>query len=365
MIHSTALLLLLQATSTHPLGVAFNPPPGWVPVEAPPLRAFAPPNLAPGQMLLLAVWPADRVGGPQVFGSWFETKLSNPGETVLQQSPLDRRTANGLDVLTVTQRVNLPQLGQVVRVVYGINAGERVAVAMLTSNQDQLVNQYALPARQFFESLRFSEAAQPAPTQASPGRAGSPIPAAGFAGSEPRGLFYRLQSGGGGMETRTRIFLPSQRVIRVEPYGDGNTIDLGRCSPDTCGGYRVEGGSLVVRWDNGNTERLSFVRSGFGFTLDGQDFHPARGVELAEAVGDWRNASGGTDAVLRLRGDRSFEWSGGSSATTLRGRFELQGLMLTLHFSDGTSKSYALFAAARSRPAGLISLDGTVYSRRS
>jgi hypothetical protein len=358
MMNPLPLLLLLQAASNPGLGVEFRAPAGWQTVEATPFRAFAPTALPRGQALLLAVWPAERISGPHVFGSWFETKLSNPGETVLQQSALDHRPANGLDVLTVTQRVNLPQVGQVVRVVYGINAGERVAVAMLTANQDQLVTSYATQAREFFESLRF-----PATATATPGRTLASIPSAGFEGNMPRGLFYRLQTGGSGMETRTRIFLPSNRMLRIDPVGGGNTIDLGRCSPDTCGGYRIEGGWLTVRWDNGDTQRLAFARSGEGFTLDGDAFHPARGLERAEAVGNWVDP-GGLDNRLQLKADGTFEWGAGSRESTLRGRYELQGLTLVLRFTDGISREYVLFPAGRTRPAGLISIDGSVYSRR-
>lgn len=200
--------------------------------------------------------------------------------------------------------------------------------------------------------------------QAPPNPTMTPVPPAGFVGNEPRGLFYRLLAGGGSrMETRTRIFLPNRRLVRVEPFGSGDEIDLARCSGDTCGSYRMEGNMLVVRWDNGNTERLTFARAGEGFTLDGDAFQPARGLSPAEAAGNW-GEPGGVDAIMRLRSDGNFEWGAGSAATTLRGRYSLKGLTLELNFSDGTSKRYALFAAGRSRPAGLISLDGTVYSRR-
>jgi hypothetical protein len=359
MMNTLPLLLLLQAASNPGLGVEFKAPAGWQAVEATPFRAFAPTGLQRGQALLLAVWPAERIAGPHIFRSWFETKLSSPGETVLQQSALDHRPANGLDVLTVTQRVNLPQVGPVVRVVYGINAGERVAVAMVTTNQDQLITTYTSQAREFFESLRF-----PATATATVGRTLAAIPPAGFDGNTPRGLFYRLQTGGGfRMETRARIFLPSNRMLRIDPAGGGNTIDLGRCSPDTCGSYQIEGGWLTVRWDNGDIQRLSYTRSGEGFTLDGDTFQPARGLDRSEAIGRWGNP-GAASAGLELRADGTFEWGAGTSATTLHGRYELKGLSLVLHFSDGTSQEYALFAAGRTRPAGLISVDGAVYNRR-
>lgn len=356
MINSLSLLFLLQAAPSPLPGVEFRVPEGWTAVEAPPLRVYAPPGLGAGQLLMLTVWPAERVAPPGTFATWFERKLILPGETILQQTQPERRPAHGLDVLTATLRVTMPQGGQVVRVVYAISAGERVALAMLTSSQDQLVNRYANEARGFFESLRF--ASPPAGGQAA-------IPPAGFDGSEPRGLFYRLQAGAGTtrMETRTRIFLPSKRVLRIEPVGGGDMIDLGRCSPDTCGGYQIEGPWLTVRWDNGDTRRLSYARSGDGFTLDGETFQPARGLSAAEAAGTWSNPGGG-NADLQLKGDGNFMWGAGTRETTLRGRYELQGLSLVLHFSDGTSRRYTLFAAGRTRPAGLISFDGSVYSRR-
>lgn len=363
-----SLLLLLQAVPGPSSGVEFRAPAGWESVEAAPLHAFAPSGLARGEMLLLTLWQAERVQGRDAFAAWFERKLAGPGETVLQQSPVERRPANGLDVLAATQRVTLAQGGQVVRVVYGIAAADRVALAMLTSNQDQLVTRYATPVREFFESLGFAEAAPPvmarsvAPGSA-PGVGVTAIPPAGFDGSRPRGLFYRLQAVSGQMETRTLIFLPANRLLRKYPFGGGDTIDLARCNPDMCGGYRMDATSLTVRWDNGQTQRLTFARAGEGFTFDGDTFQAARGLERAEAVGNWVNP-GGISTVLQLRSDGSFEWGTGGREGTLRGRYELRGLTLVLNFADGTRKQYTMFAAGRARPAGLISFDGSVYSRR-
>lgn len=366
-----ALLLTLQAGPGTSLGVEFTPPPGWVSVDAPPLRAFAPPELAAGQVLLLTLWPAERVASPEEFAAWFARRLVGSGETILQQTGPDRRSAPGLAILTATQRVVLPQRGPVVRVIYGISAGNSVALAMLTSNQDDLVNRFAAPAREFFESLRFPETAPPGGDRSvpqgpapPPGPGGTAIPAAGFEGDHPHGLFYRLQAGLGTVRLETRIFLAAQRVLRMYPFGGGNTIDLARCNNDTCGSYQVDGTWLTVRWDNGNTQRLRFERGGDGFTLDGETFQPARGISAAEAVGDWVNPGSGFDTALRLKSDGSFEWGAGSNATTLRGRYELQGLALVLHFADGASKQYTVFAAGRTRPVGLISFDGSVYSRR-
>jgi hypothetical protein len=375
-VNPAALLLTLQAVSGTPLGVEFQPPPGWLPIEAPPLRVFAPPRLAAGQLLMLTLWPAERLASPDQFAPWFERRLAAPGETVLQQTGPDRRSANGLAALTATQRVVIPQRGTMVRVVYGISSGDRVALAMLTSNQDELVNRFATPAREFFEGLRFPEALPPVADRPAPQQPGlpagpdhTPIPAAGFDGDHPRGLFYHLQVGIGTtrLETRTRIFLDGQRVARMYPFGGGNTVDLARCNSDTCGSYRVEDAWLTVRWDNGDTQRLSFQRSGDGFTLDGETYQPARGISAAEAVGDWGNpgnAGNPFETALRLRGDGSFEWGAGSRESTLRGRYELQGLALVLHSSDGTDKQYTVFAAGRTRPVGLISFDGSVYTRR-
>jgi len=177
------ILLLLQSGPETSFGVEFQPPAGWLPVEAPPLRAFAPQRPS-GQVLLLTVWPAERLASPGDFDEWFARRLIGPGETVLQQDGPERRPANRLEVLTATQRVRIPQGGQIVR-----------------------------------------------------------------------------------------------------------------------------------------------------------------------------NA-------LRLRGDGSVAWGGGSDATTLRGRYVLQGMTLVLTFVDGTSKPYTLFAAGRTSPLGLISFDGVVYSRR-
>lgn len=358
------MLLLLQGAQGTPFGVEFQPPAGWLPVDAPPLRAYAAP-LPAGQLLLLTVWPAERLGAPADFARWFDGKLRIPGETVLDQAGPERRVANGLEALTATQRVVQPRGGQVVRVIYAIAAGDRVAVAAVTANQDQLVTSHAAVIRAIFEGLRFPPAEPPAP----PAAMRAPIPSAGFDGPLPRGMFYRLQSGPGAtqLETRVLIFLSGQRVMRVHPFGDGDTIDVERCNPDTCGRYRVEGEWLSVRWDNGAGDRRHLARTGAGFTLDGDAYQPARAVAASEAVGDWvapGDAGNPSATALRLRADATFEWGAGSAATTLRGRYELRGRSLVLQFADGTSRRYALFAAGRTAPLGLISLDGTVYARR-
>lgn len=376
MLPSLALLLLLQAGVAGSAGVVFNAPANWIPIEAPPLKAFTAPGLAAGEMILFTVWPEERVVSG-TFDTWFERKLHNPGETVLQQSPVERRSLNGLDVLMVTQRVSVPRRGQTVRLVYAIASGPRVALAMVTGNRDQLITRYAAEARDFLESLRFPEEAaavvtppdHPVASADAPAGKRAAIPPAGFTGNEPRGLFYRLQAGlgGGPMETSTRLFLPPGRLIMTPPSGGGDAIDLGRCNPDMCGTYRIDGAWLTVRWDNGETRRLSYARSGEEFTLDGDTWRPARGLDRAEAVGTWVDPAGGAapvDAGLRLNADGTFTWGAGGRTSTLSGRYDLRGLTLTLHFTDGSSRDYAFYAAGRSRPAGLVSVDGRVYVRR-
>ncbi|MGE3526127.1 MAG: hypothetical protein AB7I33_09425 [Gemmatimonadales bacterium] len=376
MLPSLALLLLLQAGAAGSPGVVFNAPANWIPIEAPPLKAFTAPGLAAGEMILFTVWPEERVASG-TFDTWFEGKLHNPGETVLQQTAVERRPLNGLDVLMVTQRISVPGRGQTVRLVYAIASGPRVALAMVTGNRDQLITRYAAEARDFLESLHFSEEAaavvtppdHPAAPPDTPAGIRAAIPPAGFNGTQPRGLFYRLLTGLGGsrMETGTRLFLPSGRLIMTPPSGGGDVIDLGRCNADMCGTYRIDGAWLTVRWDNGETRRLSYARSGETFTMDGDTWRPARGLDRAEAVGTWVDPAGGAapvDAGLRLSADGTFTWGTGGRAGTLRGRYDLRGLTLTLHFTDGTTRDYAFFAAGRSRPAGLVSIDGSVYVRR-
>jgi hypothetical protein len=379
MAHPLGVLLLLQAASPTASNVEYRAPANWVPVDAPPLVAFAPAGLAPGQAVLLILWPAERIAAPDDFAAWFERKLVGPGETVLQRSAVERGRIDGLDALTAAERVLSPEGGQLVRVVYAIAGGGRAALAMLSGNQDDLVSRYAVQAQEFFESLRFAGPAATVPSQPVPPTRGpmpvteaerAAIPAAGFDGNEPRGLFYRLQVafGSGGMETQTRIFLPSRRLIRTYPFGGGDSVDLTRCNPDMCGAYQLEGEWLTVRWDTGDTQRLRFARSENGFTLDGDAFRPARGLTAAEAVGVWVNpasAASPLDTGLRLDADGSFQWAGGGGdASTLRGRYALHGLTLVLSFADGTSRPYTLFAASRTQPSGLISLDGSVYTRR-
>jgi hypothetical protein len=364
------LALMLQA-SAQSFGVEFQPPSGWQTVNAPPLRAFAP-MLGAGELLLLAVFPPERLGSSDAFAAWFGSKLAAPGETILQESTLDRRAAHGHEALSKTQRVVIPGRGQMVRVAYAITDGKRVALAVLTSNQDQLINRHATVARTFFESMKFPhDAAASAPSGGSAPVATSAgfvsIPPASVEGNRPRGLFYRLQVAMGAtrMETQVRVFVAGERVMRISPFGDGNAIDASRCSRDTCGSYSVDGEWVNVRWDHGDTERLRVTTAG-ELVLGSDTFRPGRAVRGEEVVGDWVNPGTGSvplSTPLRFRADGTFEWGTGSE-TTLRGRYSLDGSTLTLAFTDGTSRKYALFAAGRTTPVGMISFDGTVYARR-
>lgn len=182
------------------------------------------------------------------------------------------------------------------------------------------------------------------------------------------GLFVRLRAGvpsGARLQTETRFFLNGNRITRTFPFGGGDSFDAGRCNPDTCGSYQLGPGQIVIRWDNGQVERIAFESTAEGITLDGQLFRPARAISAEALAGEWlgggdtRNAFGNT---YRFERDGSFTFSSGSSG--VRGRWRVQGLALLLQYADGTESRKTLFAAGGAEPMGLISVENEVYVRR-
>jgi len=217
--------------------------------------------------------------------------------------------------------------------------------------------------RAFFESLRFRDSAGNEPSAAP---SGEPLPPS--APGLLSGLYYHVQAGmasGARLEVRTRFFLAGDRITRTFPYGDGDKFDRSRCSPDTCGTYALETGSVRVRWDNGQADRWVFQAVSDGIELDGTRFRRARAVTAAGLVGVWGSAgeSGGAIGnVYRFMPDGSFTFGTGQGG--LGGRYRVHGLTLLLTFSDGTERRRALFAASTSEPPGMLCIEGELFARR-
>ncbi len=190
-----------------------------------------------------------------------------------------------------------------------------------------------------------------------------PLDTGRIAAGQPAGLFYRIEAnliGSGRVETRTWLFLPGNRVSRFHPLG-GALFDPSRCNPDTCGTYQVGGGQLSVRWDGGSTTQWTFAADAEGIRLDGTLHRPARAMTPAALVGRWSSGRGGIANIYTFDGNGQFSF--GTSSSPLTGTYRVQGLTLTLTFSDGDVRRRTLFAASPGEPAGMISVDGEAYAR--
>lgn len=217
---------------------------------------------------------------------------------------------------------------------------------------------------------RPAESAAPPASPASSAASLVPIPPAGFDKNRPVGLFHRnkvnIQSGGR-LESETRVFLPGSRIVRVFPFGGGDTFDpSARCNPDTCGSYQLDAGTLTVRWDNGRVDRWAYATSAEGITLDGTLFKPARPITEAALIGEWTGSGDSGNAfsnVYRFERGGTFTFGTGQKPGA-PGRYRVQGLALILAFADGSESRRTLFAAGTGEPVGLISVEGEVYKRK-
>ncbi len=223
------------------------------------------------------------------------------------------------------------------------------------------------------EQVRREESSIEAAPAAPPATSGSAtnvahLAAGGIDRDRPTGLFYRLQTNftsGPRMEAEARLFLPGNRIARVFPFGGGNSFDVSRCSPDTCGSYQLSASKLAVRWDNGQVDAYTYKTTADGIQLDSELFKFARPVAESDLVGKWVGAGGSGDAfanVYTFGRDGTFAF--GAAGSTVGGRFRVQGLALILNFNDGSTKQRTLFAAGSSAPIGLISVDRDIYARR-
>jgi hypothetical protein len=197
------------------------------------------------------------------------------------------------------------------------------------------------------------------------------IPAPGFQGDRPVGLFYRLKvdfSSGNRLDVYTIAFLPGSRVTRTYPYGGAETFDQERrCNPDMCGSYQVTGDAIAIRWDNGQTSHWSYRRTDDGFELDGDSYKPIRTFTRATLVGSWSGAATPTNASQNsytLNLDATFTFSVDPVRPGLGGRYSLSGTTLTLDWADGTTQRRTLFGGGSNTPISLASIEGDTYRRR-
>jgi len=242
---------------------------------------------------------------------------------------------------------------------YGIASERRVALAVLMSNSDALIQRHMPAVRAVFDSLGFA-AAVGAPAAPEAPDATVPVAAAVLDDRGPQGLFYHvrvidIQQ----MQVEARIFLPGNRLLRFFPDHGGDLADLTVCVtvPDQCGTYQLEGTALRVRWDSGAAQQLAFARTEKGFSLDGDEFKPARPATAAALVGAWSTVSAANR--VSFDGDGRYQWAAGSA--TLTGTYALQDLTLTLRRSDGVVEAHTLFATGDRGEA--ICLDGDWYVR--
>jgi len=188
------------------------------------------------------------------------------------------------------------------------------------------------------------------------------------------GLYFETKAGivsGARLEIRQRMLLPGNRVTLLFPLGGGETFDASRCSPDTCGSYRVvEPGRLTIRWDNGRVESAALETGpADGLRMDdGSLYRRARQLAEALLVGAWAGAGqtgGALSNIYRFAPDGTFTFGTGQGG--LRGRYRVQGLTLLLTFADGDQRRRTLFPVSSpgsGEPPGLIAIDGEVFVRR-
>ncbi len=178
----------------------------------------------------------------------------------------------------------------------------------------------------------------------------------------PQGLFYVVRVIGiQQLQVETHIFLPGNRILRFFPARGGDQADLTVCAaaPDQCGTYQLAGAEMRIRWDNGAAQQLAFARTEKGFSLDADEFKPARQTSPAALVGAWSTISGNR---VSFDGDGRYEWGGGEAGSVkLVGTYEVHGLTLTLRRSDGAVETHTLFATGDRGEA--ICLGGEWYVR--
>lgn len=364
----TLLLLLLALSRTaaaDDFNVTFQPPPGWSPVPMGDSRAFSPPDLPPGTFMLLIVSHAEALA-PHTFRAWYDRQLALTELRIVERGEVVEGSAHGRQFLVTTQMAQDPQAGRIQVLFYGISSGQQAALAVMMTNSNALTQQHMPAVRAFVDSLDFAAAvAAPAVPEApaAPSADAVSIPSAALDDGGPQGLFYQvrvidIQQ----LQVEARIFLPGNRVLRFFPDRGGDQVDLTVCVtvPDQCGTYQLEGAKMRIRWDSGALQQLAFARTEKGFSLDGDEFKPARPATAAALVGVWSTVSAANR--VRFDGESRYQWDvGGAGSVTRTGTYELHGLTLTLHRSDGAVETRTLFSTGDRGEA--ICLDGDWYVR--
>ncbi len=360
-----SLLALARAAAADDFGVTFQPPPGWSPVPVEDSRGFSPPGPPPGTFMMLIVSHADTLAA-QTFRAWYDRQLALADLQIVERGEVIEGSAHGLQFLVTTRMAQDPQAGRIQVLFYGISSGRQAALAIMMTNSGALSQQHMPVVRAFFDSLGFAAAvaapAAPETPAVPPAAAAAPIPPAALGDGGPQGLFYQVRvTGIQQMQVEARIFLPENRILRFFPAHGGDQADLTICAtvPDRCGSYQLEGAEMRIRWDNGAAQQLAFARTEKGFSLDGDEFKPAGPTSAAALVGAWSTIGGNR---VRFDGDGRYQWGAGEAGSAkLIGTYELHGLTLTVHRSDGAAESHTLFATGDRGEA--ICLDGDWYVR--
>jgi hypothetical protein len=357
-----SLFALARAAVADDFGVTFQPPPGWSPVPVEDSRGFSPPGLPPGTFMLLIVSHADSLAA-QTFRAWYDRQLALADLQIVERGEVIDSSAHGLQLLVTTRMAQDPQAGRIQVLFYGISSGQQAALAVMMTNSGALSQQHMPVVRAFFDSLDFAAAvsapAAPEAPTATPAVSTAPIPPAALGDGGPQGLFYLVRvTGIQQLQVEARIFLPDSRILRIFPAHGGDQVDLTICAtaPDQCGTYRLAGATMPIRWDNGATQQLAYARTEKGFSLDDDEFKPARPAAAAALVGAWSTISGNK---VRFDGAGGYQWGAGAAGSA--GTYELHGLTLTLHRSDGAAEGHTLFATGDRGEA--ICLDGDWYVR--
>jgi len=354
-------LVWAPAAVADDFGVTFQPPPGWSPVPIEASRAFAPPGLPPGTFMLLILSHADTLAA-QTFRAWYDRQLDQSDLQIMERGEVIDGSAHGLQFLVTTQIAQDPQAGHIQVLYYGISSGRQAALALMMTNSNALSQQHMPAVRAFFDSLGFAPTAAAPAAPETPPAPPVPIPPAALGDDGPHGLFYQVRvTGIQQLQVEARTFLPGNRILRFFPDHGGDQADLTLCAsvPDQCGTYQLAGAELRIRWDSGAAQQLAFARSEKGFSLDGDEFKPARPTSAAALVGAWSTIGGNR---VSFDADGHYQWgTGEAGGVTLNGTYEVQGLTLTLHRSDGAVEAHTLFATGDRGEA--ICLDANWYVR--
>lgn len=361
----------------------FTAPPGWERVALPGLLSFRTPSSQKGaaQIFLFPSQPSAGTPRANFEAEWTRLVTAPLGPVPTPQLNTEQ-TPDGWTAVSGATNVTRQGANMAVLLVTATGFDRTMSIVVHFAGQEQVAE-----VDQFFKQLEFrvraTEVPPAAAAGATPKRATEPgtaarssgndtlvqIPPAGFDKNRPVGLFYRLEvnmQSGARLEAKARLFLPGNRITRTFPFGGGDKFDRSRCLPDTCGTYRIEAGTLSVRWDNGQVDRWAFATTAEGITLDGTLFKPARTMPEAALVGEWTGAGDTGNPfsnVYKFERGGTFTFGTGQKPGA-PGRYRVQGLTLVLTFSDGSESRRTLFVAGKGEPIGLISVEGEVYKRK-